>query len=76
MARPRKPVNYEEEIEKLEMQITKHQNAIQGLEEQKEKLMREKKNLEVSALYDAVMTSGKKVEDVVAMLQADVKETA
>ena len=38
--------------------------------------MREKKNLEVSALYDAVMTSGKKVEDVVAMLQADVKETA
>ena len=76
MARPRKPVNYEEELEKLEMQIAKHENAIQGLEERREILLQEKKNLEVSALYDAVMASGKKVEDVVAMLQAEAKETA
>ena len=73
MARPKKPVNYEEELEKLDMQIAKHKNAIQVLEEQKEKFLQEKKNLEISSLYDAVLASGKKVEDVVAMLRGRSK---
>ena len=76
MARPRKPVNYDEEIRKLEMQIIKHQNTIKELEEQKEKLVQEKKNVEVSALYDAVVASGKKVEEIVAMLHPGMEETA
>ncbi len=76
MARPKKPVNYEEELEKLDMQIAKHKNAIQVLEEQKEKFLQEKKNLEISSLYDAVLASGKKVEDVVAMLRVEAKQTA
>ena len=76
MARPKKPVNYEDELEKLDMQIAKHKNAIQVLEEQKENFLQEKKNLEISSLYDAVLASGKKVEDVVAMLRVEAKQTA
>ena len=45
MARGRKPnpINYTEEIEKVNMRITHHENSIKELEEKKE-ILQEKKN--------------------------------
>jgi hypothetical protein len=69
MARPKKPVNYEEEIQKLDMQITKWKNTIKELEEEKERLLNEKREKEVGVLYEAVRSSGKSVDDIIALIQ-------
>ena len=44
MARPKKPVNYVEELQKIEMQITRHKSSIKELEVQRKKLLEEKNN--------------------------------
>ena len=63
MARPKKPVNYVEELQKIEMQITRHKSSIKELEVQRKKLLEEKKSKEM-----AIQTSGKTVKEVLSTL--------
>lgn len=69
MARQKKPVNYDEELEKIEMQITRHKNTIKELEIQRKKLQEEKKSTELGKLYTAIQTSGKTVSEVLSALE-------
>ena len=68
MARPKKPVNYVEELQKIEMQITRHKSSIKELEVQRKKLLEEKKSKEMGMLYEAIQTSGKTVKEVLSTL--------
>ena len=68
MARPKKPVNYVEELQKIEMQITRHKSSIKELEVQRKKLLEEKKSKEMGMLYEAIQTSGKTVNEVLSTL--------
>lgn len=68
MARPKKPVNYVEELQKIEMQITRHKSSIKELEVQRKKLLEEKKSKEMGMLYEAIQTSGKIVKEVLSTL--------
>ena len=68
MARPKKPVNYVEELQKIEKQITRHKSSIKELEVQRKKLLEEKKSKEMGMLYEAIQTSGKTVKEVLSTL--------
>ena len=68
MARPKKPVNYVEELQKIEMQITRHKSSIKELEVQRKKLLEEKNSKEMGMLYEAIQTSGKTVKEVLSTL--------
>lgn len=58
MARGRKPnpVNYTEEIEKVNMRITHHERSIQELEEKKEILQEKKNQQDMMQLTDYLTT--------------------
>lgn len=71
MARPRKPIHYEEEIQRLDMQIVKWKNTIKELEEEKRKLLSEKQELELRTLYEAIQTSGISVQEAISLIDRD-----
>lgn len=64
MARQRKPVNYNEEIEKIDLQITKLNNTIKELQTKKSALLQEKEMNDIKMLHNAIIASGLSVEDV------------
>ena len=69
MARQRKPVNYNEEIEKIDLQITKLNNTIKELQTKKSALLQEKEMNDIKMLHDAIITSGLSVEDVLTKVK-------
>lgn len=52
MARGRKPnpVNYQEEIERIDLRIVHHQNSIKELEEKREYFIEQKKQKDINVL--------------------------
>lgn len=70
MPRQKKPVNYEEEISKIDMQITKWKNTIKELEAKKVQLLQEQREQDINNLYDVIKSSGKSVTEVLGIIQA------
>lgn len=68
MARNRRGMDFDAEIMKVEMQITRWKKTIVELEEKKRELLNAKREAEICALYDAVQRSGKSVDEVLSML--------
>ena len=80
MARQRKPVNYNEEVEKIDIQITKLNNTIKELQAKKSALLQEREINDIKTLHNAIIASGLSVEDVLIEIQkyslANIKEPA
>lgn len=70
----KREINYEEELQRIDMRITRHKNAIQELQEKRREMIREKEQKEISALYEAVKASGKPIGDLIAEI-APPKQT-
>ena len=68
MARPRKPINYEEELIRIEAQITKYENTLKELKEERRLLCQQKEQDEISKLYDVYKASGLSLEEMIAMV--------
>lgn len=68
MARPRKPINYEEELSRIEAQITKYENTLKELKEERRLLCQQKEQNEISKLYDVYKASGMSLEEMIAMV--------
>ncbi|MCI8755784.1 MAG: hypothetical protein HFG18_04225 [Oscillospiraceae bacterium] len=68
MARPRKPINYEEELIRIESQITKYENTLKELKEERRLLCQQKEQDEISKLYDVYKASGMSLEEMIAMV--------
>lgn len=68
MARPRKPINYEEELTRIEAQITKYENTLKELKEERRLLCQQKEQDEISKLYDIYKASGMSLEEMIAMV--------
>lgn len=69
MPRPKKPVNYEEELAKINAQITKHQNTIKELMAKKEELAQLRHRQELEVLRGAVVKSGLSIEEVLEKIK-------
>ncbi|MCI9669725.1 MAG: hypothetical protein HFG19_08635 [Oscillospiraceae bacterium] len=68
MARPRKPINYKEELIRIEAQITKYENTLKELKEERRLLCQQKEQDEISKLYDVYKASGMSLEEMIAMV--------
>ena len=68
MARPRKPINYEEELIRIESQITKYENTLKELKEERRLLCQQNEQDEISKLYDVYKASGMSLEEMIAMV--------
>ena len=58
MARPRKPVNYEEELQRIEQLIQKHTKTLEKLQLQKKELQKRTEQEELTQLYQLFKDSG------------------
>ncbi len=67
----KKQINYEEELQKIDMQITRWKNTILELQERKKALIQEQEAAELSALYQAVKASGKTVDELISALKGE-----
>lgn len=71
----RKQINYDEEINKIDMRITRYENTIKELKEERAKLETQKKQHEISALYEALQTSGLSIDEAISSLKSDTEKT-
>lgn len=69
MPRPKKPVNCEEELAKINAQITKHQNTIKELMAKKEELVQLQRQQELELLRGAVAKPGLSIEEVLEKIK-------
>ena len=65
----KRQIDFDEEINKIDMKITRWTNTIKELQEEKRKLEDKKKKKELSALYNIIQSSGLSVAEVVERLQ-------
>ena len=70
MARGRKPnpVNYQEEIERVDLRIVHHQNSIKELEEKREYLIEQKKQRDVNVIMMYLNENNLSAEDLIEQL--------
>lgn len=65
----KKSVNYEEELLKIDAQITRWTNTIKELQDKKAAVLREKEQKELSELKEVVESSGMTVHDLIQLVQ-------
>lgn len=65
----KKSVNYEEELLKIDAQITRWTNTIKELQEKKAALLKEKEQKELFELKEVVESSGMTVHDLIQLVQ-------
>ena len=64
----RKQINYDDELMKIDAQMTKWKNTISELEDQKKSLIQQKEQTEMSELYQFIKQSGKTPNEILAEL--------
>ena len=69
MARPKKARNFDEELMKVEAQITRHKNTIVELEDTRKQIVREKQQSELSAVYQTISDSGMSIDQVISLIR-------
>lgn len=65
----KKSVNYDEELMKIDAQITRWTNTIKELQDKKAVLLNEKEQKELSELKEVVESSGMSIHDLVQLVQ-------
>lgn len=69
MARPRKPINYEEEISRLDAQITRCDNTKAELIARRQQLLTAQREASIGSLYDEIQNAGVSVDEIVKMIR-------
>ena len=68
MSRPKKPVNYDEELERINLRITHHQNSIVELEEKRNQLVEQRTAKEMSILTNYLQQNQLTAADILSQL--------
>ncbi|MDD7314555.1 MAG: hypothetical protein PUH11_02365 [Bacilli bacterium] len=68
MARPKKPTNYKEELERIEMRLTHHQNSIKELEDKRDEIIKRKSAHEMQVLSDFISQNNISASDIISQL--------
>lgn len=68
MSRPKKPINYDEELERINLRITHHQNSIVELEEKRESLLEQRTAKEMSILTNYLQQNQLTAADILSQL--------
>lgn len=68
MSRPKKPIKYDEELERINLRITHHQNSIVELEDKKETLMEQRTANEMAILSNYLQENQLSATDIINQL--------
>ena len=68
MARRKKNMTYEEELQLVENEISKNEEHLKKLKARKKELGQKKEEEDLKLLYEAIKGSGKTVEEVISGL--------
>lgn len=71
MPRPKKPVDYAQELARIDLQITRWKNTIAELQEERKRLEAEQEKAALDALYRAVRASGKSIGEAIALIAGE-----
>lgn len=69
MPRPKKPINYEQEFQRIEARKLHYQNSIKELEEEYQALKQQKEQEEISKLYAVYKNSGMSIEQLASAVE-------
>ena len=64
MARPKKPINFQEELERIDMRLVHHQNSIKELEE-RESICSQKRQFDMNQLLNFMQEHNLSASDVI-----------
>lgn len=76
MPRPRKAIDYEEELMKIEAQITRCDKTKAELLERRQELLNAKREAEVGTLYDTLQRSGISVDEILELIRQTTQREA
>ncbi|HIT54489.1 MAG TPA: hypothetical protein IAD07_11190 [Candidatus Fimivicinus intestinavium] len=76
MPRPRKAIDYDEELTKLEAQITRCDKTKAELLARRQELLGAKREAEMGALYDAMQRAGVSAEELMHLINQAPCQTA
>lgn len=65
MARPKKPINFQEELERIDMRLVHHQNSIKELEEKRESICSQKRQSDMNQLLNFMKEHNLSASDVI-----------
>lgn len=68
--RKAKPINYTEELERIDLRIVHHQNSIKELNEKKEKMVEQKRNVEMNQLMSFMEQHQLTPSDILSQIHA------
>lgn len=68
MSRPKKPINYDEELDRINMRIIHHQNSITELEEKRQQLVEQRTAKEMSILTNYLQQNQLTAADILSQL--------
>lgn len=68
----KKEINYQEEIEKVNLRIVHHENSIKELEEKRNELIQRKTQRDVNVLTNYLTQNNLSAEDLIANLNLNV----
>ena len=69
MPRPRKAIDYDDEIMKVDAQLTRYDKTKAELLERRQELLNAKREAEVGALYDALQQRGISVNEIMELIR-------
>ncbi len=69
MPRPRKAIDYDDEIMKVDAQLTRCDKTKAELLERRQELLNAKREAEVGALYDALQQRGISVNEIMELIR-------
>ena len=65
MARPKKPINFQEELERIDMRLVHHQNSIIELEKKREPICSQKRQSDMNQLLNFMQEHNLSASDVI-----------
>lgn len=68
MARPKKPINFQEELERIDMRLVHHQNSIKELEEKRESICSQKRQSDMNQLLNFMQEHNLSASDVIGQI--------
>lgn len=74
MARPKKPIDFENELLRIEAQITRHRRTIEELEEARRAIQQQQEQQEVSRLYEFYKSTGLSIDEIIGKLETMTEE--
>lgn len=76
MPRPRKAIDYDDEIMKVEAQLIRCDKTKAELLERRQELLNAKRETEVGTLYDALQQKGISVKEIIELIQQTSQQEA